>query len=85
MFNHLEYDADTLKKEYERDLAAGQKIDVPKSYFPADDPRRAPINQWRSYAHLLFWNWIGDIYQSTPYDISQIGAAPADAKLDKTA
>jgi len=85
MFNHLEYDADTLKAEYERDRAAGQEIHVPKNYFPADDPRRPPINQWRSYARLLFWNWIGDIYQHTPYDIAQIGAEPAAAMLDKTA
>lgn len=73
MFNHLEYDADTLKGEFERDLAAGQDIQVPKNYFPGGDPARAPINQWRSYAHLLFWNWIGDIYQSAPYDVARIG------------
>ena len=78
MFNHLEYDADTLKREYERDLASSQDIQLPRNYFPGDDPARSPLNQWRAYAHLLFWNWIGDIYQSTPYDISQIGTAAAD-------
>ena len=78
MFNHLEYDADTLKREYERDVAAGEAIELPKHYFPDDDPAQEPINQWRSYAHLLFWNWINEIYQTTPYDIEQIGrdAAP---------
>jgi homoserine O-succinyltransferase len=85
MFNHLEYDADTLKGEYERDLAAGQDIQVPKNYFPGDDPTQRPINQWRSTAHLLFWNWIGSMYQSTPYDVSQIGTADDTPALDKTA
>ena len=77
MFNHLEYDADTLKREYERDVAAGAEIQLPKHYFPGDDPSRTPVNRWRSYAHLLFWNWIGEIYRSTPADISQIGSASA--------
>jgi len=85
MFNHLEYDADTLKGEYERDLATGQEIQVPRNYFPGDDPKQQPINQWRATAHLLFWNWIGSMYQSTPYDISQIGTADDTPAMDKTA
>ncbi len=83
MFNHLEYDVDTLQREYERDLAAGAEIDIPKNYFPYDDPARPPVNQWRAYAHLLFWNWIYEIYENTPYDIAQIGAADA-APLEQT-
>lgn len=74
MFNHLEYDADTLQREYERDVAEGKTIEVPKYYFPDDDPSQAPINKWRSYAHLLFWNWIYEIYENTPFDISKIGS-----------
>jgi homoserine O-succinyltransferase len=73
MFNHLEYDADTLKHEYERDLDAGAEIQLPKNYFPGDDPETPPVNYWRAYAHLLLWNWINEMYQHTPYDISQIG------------
>jgi homoserine O-succinyltransferase len=73
MFNHLEYDADTLKHEYERDLDAGAEIQLPKNYFPGDDPENPPVNYWRAYAHLLLWNWINEMYQHTPYDISQIG------------
>jgi len=79
MFNHLEYDADTLKGEFERDQAAGQDTQVPKNYFPADDPAQTPVNQWRSYAHLLFWNWIGNIYQTTPFDVAQVGADTDEA------
>lgn len=74
MFNHLEYDADTLNSEYERDVAAGALIQIPKNYFPGDDPTQKPHNQWRAFAHLLFWNWISDIYEGAPYDIDQIGA-----------
>jgi homoserine O-succinyltransferase len=77
MFNHLEYAVDTLTRESERDLAAGAEIQVPKNYFPDDDPSKHPVNHWRSYAHLLFWNWIYEMYENTPYDISEIGAAAA--------
>ncbi len=73
IFNHFEYDSDTLKQEYDRDVANGTPINVPANYYPDDDPARAPLNRWRSHAHLLYGNWINEIYQSTPYDITQIG------------
>ncbi|MCC5989187.1 MAG: homoserine O-succinyltransferase [Pararhodobacter sp.] len=73
IFNHLEYDSGTLKEEYDRDIASGKAIDVPVNYYPDDDPARMPTNRWRSHAHLLYGNWINEIYQSTPYDIAQIG------------
>ncbi len=74
IFNHFEYDDDTLKQEYDRDVAAGVPVEVPGNYFPDDDPGRSPLNRWRSHAHLLYGNWINEIYQSTPYDIEKIGA-----------
>ncbi len=73
LINHLEYDSDTLKQEYDRDVAAGVAINVPANYFPDDDPSRPPLNRWRSHAHLLYGNWINEIYQATPYDIAAIG------------
>ena len=73
IFNHLEYDSGTLKEEYDRDVAAGKPIAVPRNYYPDDDPARSPLNRWRSHAHLLYGNWINEIYQSTPYDLAQIG------------
>ena len=73
IFNHFEYDSDTLKQEYDRDSANGTPINVPLNYYPDDDPARPPLNRWRSHAHLLYGNWINEIYQSTPYDIDQIG------------
>lgn len=73
MFNHLEYDSTTLKEEYDRDIANGTPIDVPRGYYPDDDPSRTPLNKWRSHAHLLYGNWINEIYQSAPYDTDAIG------------
>ncbi|MCA3486713.1 MAG: homoserine O-succinyltransferase [Rhodobacter sp.] len=73
IFNHFEYDSDTLKQEYDRDIANGTPINVPQNYYPDDDPAKPPLNRWRSHAHLLYGNWINEIYQSTPYEISDIG------------
>ncbi|HSF79911.1 MAG TPA: homoserine O-succinyltransferase [Anaerolineales bacterium] len=55
---HSEYDPLTLKKEYDRDVAAGLPISIPVNYYPDDDPGQAPIVRWRGHAHLLFSNWI---------------------------
>jgi homoserine O-succinyltransferase len=73
MFNHIEYDSTSLKEEYERDVAAGVPIAVPHGYFPDDNPARPPLNRWRSHAHLLFGNWINQVYQTTPYELAEIG------------
>ena len=70
MFNHIEYDSFSLKEEYERDVAAGKPIALPHNYFPQDDPRAEPQNRWRSHAHLLFGNWINQVYQTAPFDLS---------------
>lgn len=70
---HSEYDADTLAKEYFRDLNAGLPIDVPKNYFTDDNPENEPVVRWRSCANLLYSNWLNYfVYQTTPYDIEQI-------------
>ena len=73
MFNHLEYDSNTLGDEYRRDVAKGHEISVPKNYYPNDDPSQPPVNYWRSNAHILFGNWINLLYQSTPFDMTLIG------------
>ncbi len=73
MFNHLEYDSETLKGEYDRDVAAGAEIVVPINYYPGDDPARPPENRWRSHGHLLYGNWLNQIYQTTPFDAALIG------------
>jgi homoserine O-succinyltransferase len=73
MLNHVEYDTTSLKEEYDRDVARGGAVQVPEHYYPNDDPARMPENRWRSHAHLLFGNWINEIYQTTPFDRNAIG------------
>jgi homoserine O-succinyltransferase/O-acetyltransferase len=73
MFNHIEYDTHSLSDEYWRDVKAGKPIELPVNYFPHNDPRAEPENRWRSHAHLLFGNWINDVYQTTPFDTQAIG------------
>lgn len=73
IFNHFEYDSGTLKEEYDRDVANGTAINVPQNYYPGDDPTRPPLNRWRSHAHLLYGNWVNEIYQTTPFRLSDIG------------
>ena len=73
LFNHFEYDSATLKQEYDRDMASGTPINVPGHYYPNDDPSQKPLNRWRSHAHLLYGNWINEIYQNTPFDNDDIG------------
>ena len=73
MLNHLEYDNRSLADEYERDQKAGLGTARPVNLFPDNDPSREPENRWRSHGHLLFQNWINEIYQTTPYDIGKVG------------
>lgn len=73
IFNHFEYDSDTLKQEYDRDVANGTSINVPLNYYPDDNPAKPPLNRWRSHAHLLYGNWINEIYQTTPFELVAIG------------
>jgi len=73
LMGHAEYDPDTLKKEYLRDVKAGVDIQLPANYFPDDDPGQPPIVRWRSCAHLLYANWLNYcVYQTTPYEIGEI-------------
>lgn len=67
---HSEYDACSLKNEYDRDIAKGMKIAIPKNYFPGDNPNNMPYSTWRAHANLLFSNWLNYyVYQTTPYDL----------------
>ena len=70
---HSEYDPNTLKEEYERDIEKGMKISIPKNYFLNDEISSTPIVRWRSHANLLFTNWLNYyVYQMTPYNINDI-------------
>ena len=64
----------TLMQLCSEDVAEGKKIVLPHNYYPDDDPQNNPKNRWRSHAHLLYGNWINEIYQRTPYDLNKIGS-----------
>ncbi|HKP22405.1 MAG TPA: homoserine O-succinyltransferase [Dongiaceae bacterium] len=61
MFNHLEYDTETLRDEFHRDRLAGKQSALPAGYFPDNDPTRPVANVWRPWAHLLFGNWLAEV------------------------
>ena len=70
---HPEYDADTLQKEYLRDLEGDENAPKPENYFPNDDASAKPSKTWQSHAFLLFSNWLNYyVYQTTPYDINLV-------------
>lgn len=70
---HSEYDADTLAREYRRDLDKGLPIEMPINYFPGNDPSKPPLMTWRSHAMLLYTNWLNYyVYQQTPYDLDTL-------------
>lgn len=76
---HSEYDRDTLNKEYTRDKKAGINPKIPENYFPEDDDTKDPVIRWRGHATLLFTNWLNYfVYQTTPYEISEITALKAE-------
>lgn len=75
MFNHLEYDAETLKNEYMRDAAQGMETALPHNYFPDDDPENEPPVTWRAHRTMLFNNWLNMVYQGTPYDLADLEPA----------
>ncbi|MDY4078304.1 MAG: homoserine O-succinyltransferase [Clostridium sp.] len=71
VMGHSEYDADTLAKEYFRDVNKGLDIKVPVNYFPDDDPTKKPILKWRAHSNLIYSNWLNYfVYQTTPYELS---------------
>ena len=68
VLGHGEYDSDTLKREYERDLAKGLNPDIPAHYFRNDDPDDEILVTWKAHAHLFYTNWVNYyVYQTTPY------------------
>ncbi|NMC80912.1 MAG: homoserine O-succinyltransferase [Chloroflexi bacterium] len=70
---HSEYDPVTLKYEYERDVKKGLPIQVPRNYFPQNNPSQAPEVLWRGHANLLYANWLNYyVYQETPYNLEAI-------------
>jgi len=69
---HAEYDWDTLKLEYERDVAKGADVKVPLNYFKDDNPKKKVVVKWSGHANLFFANWLNYVYQETPYDLNKL-------------
>lgn len=80
---HFEYGKFTLRDEYERDVRAGKPIELPRNYYPGDDPAAEPLFTWRSHANLLYRNWLNYVYQMTPYDPAQISASYEGYRYDE--
>lgn len=71
MTGHLEYDTETLAKEYFRDKAKNETIEKPLHYFPRDNENENPHSVWRSTAHLFYSNWLNYyVYQETPFSFA---------------
>ncbi|NBI89730.1 homoserine O-succinyltransferase [Lachnospiraceae bacterium] len=68
VMGHPEYDRMTLHNEYMRDKEKGLPIQIPKNYYPDDDPTQRPRLQWRSHSNNLYTNWLNYyVYQITDY------------------
>jgi len=85
MFDHFEYEGTSLADEYFRDRNAGVSMQLPRRYFPGDDPALPPRNRWRSHAHLFFANWLNHIYQTAPFALDDIGAGEAEIRPPRQA
>ncbi|MDR3365097.1 MAG: homoserine O-succinyltransferase [Clostridiales Family XIII bacterium] len=82
---HCEYDWNTLKLEYERDIARGADAGVPANYFKNDDPKRRVVVRWSGHANLFFSNWLNFVYQETPYNLGDLDSLkwrPATVKAE---
>jgi homoserine O-succinyltransferase len=65
---HSEYDGDTLKNEYIRDVNKGMDIHIPNNYFKDNDPTKEVEIKWRAHSNLLYSNWLNYyVYQETPF------------------
>ena len=70
---HSEYSPMTLDTEYKRDLSKGLPIEMPRNYYPHDNPEEGVVVRWRAHANLMFTNWLNYfVYQETPYNIEDI-------------
>lgn len=73
ILGHMEYDKETLRHEYERDIARGLSPQAPAHYFKNNDPAAPVLYRWRSHGHLLFSNWLNYyVYQNTPFDLKSL-------------
>ncbi len=55
---HLEYAADTLDKEYKRDLFKGLETKMPENYYKDNNPEEGPVFSWKENGDKIYSNWI---------------------------
>lgn len=61
ILGHLEYGKDVLKKEYLRDKAKGEFIEIPTNYFQGNNESKDIIFSWEKTAERIYKNWIQGI------------------------
>ena len=81
MFNHPEYTANTLNREYMRDKEKNLPIAIPENYFPKNDPTQKPVNRWRAHGRIFYGNWLRQMYQHTPFDLRELLTMQDDAPI----
>lgn len=62
---HLEYEPNTLRNEYVRDVNKGLPIAKPANYFVEDNPEKGVDFSWKDAARTFYHNWLEaycDIY-----------------------
>ena len=62
VFNHLEYDANTLERNIQT-ICLKRLKPLFQNYFPNNDKTKYPENTWKPFAYLLISNWLND-YQT---------------------
>lgn len=73
VFGHPEYEGDTFSLKYQRELETSGNAQLPRNYFPDNDPAKKPLATWRSDGQLIYTNWLNYyVYQATPYDIDSL-------------
>ena len=59
VMGHMEYDRMTLNQEYRRDLAKEDvNPEIPKNYYPENDPSKEPEFTWLNDSTVFFSNWV---------------------------
>ena len=73
IMGHPEYDRETLRQEYVRDMERGLNPQIPCRYFEDDDPKKPVKLSWRVHANTLYTIWLNYyVYQRTPYEFVEI-------------
>lgn len=70
MFNHLEYETQTLHEEFLRDRRACRKAPRPKNFYR----NNVPVNEWSTHGQRFFANWLSGLSSAYIGRTDQLGA-----------